>query len=66
MRLLTPLRLILIATVLLLLGALLPFLMVIRVVEPSFALSFFSYAVSFMGLVAGLIGVAQYGRTRRP
>lgn len=65
MKLLTPLRLMVIAFVLLLLGALLPFLMVIRIVEPSFALSFFSYAASLIGLIAGLIGVAQYGRSRR-
>ncbi|MCX8103935.1 MAG: hypothetical protein N3E42_05845 [Candidatus Bipolaricaulota bacterium] len=57
-----PLRLIVIALVLLLVGALLPFLMVIRIVQPSFALSFLSYAASLVGLVLGLIGVA--GRTR--
>jgi len=64
MTLFTPLRLLVIAFVLLLVGALLPFLMVIRVLEPSFALSFFSYAASFIGLVTGLIGMAQYGRRR--
>jgi hypothetical protein len=40
----------------------LPFLMVIRLLEPSFALSFFSYGASLVGLVMGLIGIAQYGR----
>lgn len=64
MRVSNPVRLIVIAFVLLLLGAVVPFLMVIRVVQPSFALSFFSYAVSLVGLVLGLIGVAQYGRNR--
>lgn len=60
----SPLRLLVLAFVLLLLGALLPFLMVIRILEPSFALSFFSYAVSLVGLITGLIGIAHYGRNR--
>jgi di/tricarboxylate transporter len=64
MRRFTPLQLIVIAGVLLVLGAVLPFLMVIRLLEPSFALSFFSYGASLVGLVMGLIGIAQYGRRR--
>jgi hypothetical protein len=64
MRRFTPLQLIVIAGVLLVLGAVLPFLMVIRLIEPSFALSFFSYGASLVGLVMGLIGIAQYGRRR--
>ncbi len=59
-----PLQLLIVATILLLAGAVLPFLMVIRVLEPSFALSFFSYGASLLGLVMGLIGIAQYGRGR--
>jgi di/tricarboxylate transporter len=64
MRRFSPLQLIVIAGVLLVLGAVLPFLMVIRLLEPSFALSFFSYGASLVGLVMGLIGIAQYGRRR--
>ncbi len=64
MRRFTPLQLIVIAGVLLVLGAVLPFLMVIRLIEPSFALSFFSYGASLVGLVIGLIGIAQYGHRR--
>jgi di/tricarboxylate transporter len=64
MRQFTHLQLIVIAGVLLVLGAVLPFLMVIRLLEPSFALSFFSYGASLVGLVMGLIGIAQYGRRR--
>jgi di/tricarboxylate transporter len=62
MRASSPVRLIVIAFVLLLVGALLPFLMVLRILQPSFALSFLSYAASLVGLVLGLIGVA--GRNR--
>lgn len=58
----SPVRLMVIAFVLLLVGALLPFLMVLRILQPSFALSFLSYAASLVGLVLGLIGVA--GRNR--
>jgi hypothetical protein len=64
MRVSAPVRLVVVALVLLLAGALLPFLMVIRVLQPSFALSFLSYALSLVGLVAGLLGVAHYGRNR--
>ncbi len=64
MRPFTPLRLISIAAILLLLGAVLPFLMVIGILEPSFALSFFSYASSLVGLILGLFGIAQHGRNR--
>lgn len=64
MRISAPVRLLILATVLLLAGVVLPFLMVIRVLEPSFALSFFSYAASVVGVVTGLIGIAQYGRNR--
>lgn len=65
MRVSPPVQLLLLAAVLLLTGALLPFLMVIRVLEPSLALSFLSYGASIVGLVTGLLGIAYYGRTRR-
>jgi membrane associated rhomboid family serine protease len=51
--------------VLVLLGACLPLLMVMRVIQPSFALSFFSYAASLAGLFLGLIGAAFYTRRHR-
>lgn len=53
-----------IAVILLVLGALLPFLMVIRVLQPSFVLSFFSYAMSLTGLILGLWVIAQYVHKR--
>ncbi|GAB4152469.1 MAG: hypothetical protein Fur0021_17300 [Candidatus Promineifilaceae bacterium] len=61
-----PLKLVLIGFLLVLLGAVLPFLMVIRIVEPSFLLSFISYGASVGGLFLGVIGAASYvGNVRR-
>ena len=46
--------------VLVLFGFVAPFLMMIRIIEPSFALSFLSHAASVSGLFLGLIGSAQH------
>jgi hypothetical protein len=51
--------------VLVLFGFVAPFLMVIRLIEPSFALSFLSHAASVGGLFLGMIGSATYIRSRR-
>lgn len=40
-------------------GIVLPFLMVIHVLESTFFLNFFSYGVSFSGLVLGSIGASR-------
>ena len=45
--------------VLVLAGFVLPFLMVMRLIQPNFALSFFSYAASTAGLFLGIIGIAM-------
>ncbi len=61
-----PLKLVLIGFLLVLLGAVLPFLMVIRVLEASFLLSFISYGASVGGLFLGVIGAASYvGKVKR-
>ncbi|HSJ89624.1 MAG TPA: hypothetical protein VK909_20595 [Anaerolineales bacterium] len=51
--------------VLMLLGIVLPFLMVIKVVESTFFLNFFSWGASVAGLTLGTIGFAMYSRGRR-
>lgn len=51
--------------ILLLLGVILPFLMVIQVLESTFFLNFFSWGASVMGLALGTIGFALYSKTRR-
>lgn len=49
---------------LLLVGFILPFLMVVRLLGPSFALSFLAHTSSFIGLVLGLVGLIQIRRSR--
>ncbi len=60
-----PYSLIIVALVLLLLGAVLPFLMVLGVLESTLALNFFAALSSTMGFILGFIGVAKLMRTRR-
>jgi hypothetical protein len=51
--------------ILMLLGIILPFLMVIKVLESTFFLNFFSYGASVAGLALGTIGFALWSRNRR-
>lgn len=53
-------RLILIGSGLVIAGWVLPFLMVLRVLEPSFPLVFFSYAALLCGMGLGLVGAVQH------
>lgn len=45
---------------LLLMGALLPFLMVIRLLQPNFPLSFLAHGLSLIGLILGFSGLARH------
>lgn len=60
-----PVRLILIGFILVLFGFVGPLLMVIGIVEASFAFSFLSHAASVGGLFLGLVGTAMYAGARR-
>jgi hypothetical protein len=60
-----PRNVILLGFVLVLFGFVAPLLMVIRVIQPSYVLSFLSYAASFVGLLLGLIGSASYVHRRK-
>jgi len=51
--------------ILMLLGIILPFLMVIRVLESTFFLNFFSWGASVAGLSFGTIGFALWSRGRK-
>jgi len=57
--------LILIGFVLVLLGAILPFLMVMKILPSTIFLNFFSYTVSVVGLFLGITGSAYIVRYRR-
>jgi len=60
-----PRLILVIGFVLVLLGVVLPFLMVLRVVQPTWLLSFLSYAMSLVGLFLGAIGAIFYVRRNR-
>lgn len=52
-------------TFLMVLGVILPFLMVIRLLESTFFLNFFSWGASVAGLAFGTIGFVMYSRGRK-
>ena len=58
-------RLIILGAVLLVLGVVLPFLMVMEMLESTIPLNFVSAGCSTIGLMTGLVGLAQYVRQRR-
>ena len=51
--------------ILVLLGAVFPFLMVMRIIESTWLLNFFSYGASLVGLFLGFIGASMYAREKR-
>lgn len=65
MRPLSPLRMMVLGFMGVLVGFLLPFFMVLKIIPSSFALSFLSYAASFCGLILGIIGSALYVSIKR-
>ncbi|MFN2141952.1 MAG: hypothetical protein ACK2U5_15815 [Candidatus Promineifilaceae bacterium] len=61
-----PRKLILFALLLLIVGAVVPFLTMIGVLESTFATNFVAYFSSVVGLFLGFIGIAMYvGNARR-
>ena len=56
---------ILIGFVLVVLGFVLPFLMVMRVLTSTFFLNFFSYGATMTGLILGFFGATMYAREHR-
>lgn len=57
-----PKKILFIGFLLVFFGALMPFLMVIKIVESTFFLNFLSYGASISGLILGIIGTANYNR----
>jgi hypothetical protein len=60
-----PKNLIWIGLVLVILGAVVPFLMVMGILQSSFFLNFFSYISSVLGLFLGIIGASMIIRQNR-
>lgn len=59
-------RLIVVGFILVLAGAVIPFLIVLGFVESTFLLNFLAYGASVLGIFLGVIGVATYvGEKRR-
>jgi hypothetical protein len=58
-------HLIWIGGVLILLGVILPLLMVMKIIESTFFLNFFSYAMSVSGFFMGLVGAMSYVKEKR-
>ncbi len=48
-----------------LMGVVFPFLMVMQVLESTLFLSFFSFIISLIGIIIGVIGSAYYVRINR-
>jgi hypothetical protein len=61
----SPRFLLILGLFLMLLGIILPFLMVIQVLESTFFLNFFAYGASVAGLALGTIGFALWSRNKR-
>lgn len=62
MRSISPAQMIAIGFIMVLVGVVIPFLMVTRIVEPGFLLVFVAYIASLGGLILGIIGAALYRR----
>ena len=60
-----PKVILLIGFFLVLIGFLLPFFMVVQVIEATFFLSFLSYGASITGLVLGFIGSLMFFNVKR-
>ena len=62
---LSPRQLIYLGLFLVVFGFVALFLMALRVIEPSFSLSFLAYGASFGGLMLGIIGAALENTSKR-
>lgn len=61
----SPKTLLIVGFLLILAGVILPFLMVIQVLESTFFLNFFSFGAQVAGLFLGFIGSVMYIRVKR-
>jgi len=61
----SPRLLLSLGLILMVLGVILPFLMLMHILESTFFLNFFSWGASVGGLFLGIIGVATWVRNRK-
>ena len=61
----SPRLLLSLGLILMVLGVILPFLMLMHILESTFFLNFFSWGASVAGLFLGIIGVATWVRNRK-
>ncbi len=61
----SPFKLMLLGTALLVLGVVLPLLMVVKILPSTLWLSFLSYTASVVGMFVGLIGALTYARNKK-
>ena len=61
----SPFKMMLLGSALLVLGVLLPLLMVIKILPFALWLSFLSYTASVVGMFVGLIGALTYARNKK-
>jgi len=61
----SPRLLLSLGLILMLLGIILPFLMLIHILESTFFLNFFSWGASVSGLFLGIIGMATWVKMRK-
>lgn len=59
---LSPRVLVVVGVLMMLVGVIVPFVIVIHIIQSDFLLLFGSYAISVAGLYLGIIGVAQHFR----
>ncbi len=61
----SPRTMIVVGILMMIVGWLLPFLMILQMLESTFFLNFLSFTLSTAGLFLGMIGAALYYRQRR-
>lgn len=61
----TPIRMLVIGSIMVIAGVVLPLLMVVKVLESTFFLNFFSYIIGIVGTFLGIAGAAMYVKYNR-
>jgi len=65
MKFFTPIRMLIIGGILVVASVVLPLLMVVKILESTYFLNFFSYIIGLVGTFLGIAGAAMYVRFNR-